>query len=120
MHLVILHGYLLQGTGSNIYVVNIAKAWQKQGHRVSVLCQDPKAGSLPFVEEFIGPKNKLPSTPPQPGTIRVVIPDINNLLPVYVFDRYEGYQVKLIPDMTLNEINNHIETTASSLRKVAL
>jgi len=120
MHLVILHGYLLRGTGSNIYVVNIAKAWQKQGHGVSVLCQDPKAGSLPFVEEFIGPKDKLPSTPPQPGTIRVVVPDINNLLPVYVFDRYNGYQVKLIPDMTLNEIKSHIETTASSLRKVAL
>ena len=120
MHLVILHGYLLQGTGSNIYVANIAKAWQKQGHSVSVLCQDPEAGSLPFVEEFIGPKDKLPSTPPQPGTIRVVVPDINNLLPVYVFDRYKGYQVKLIPDMTLNEINSHIETTASSLREVAL
>ena len=120
MHLVILHGYLLRGTGSNIYVVNIAKAWQKQEHGVSVLCQDPKAGSLPFVEEFIGPKDKLPSTPPQPGTIRVVVPDINNLLPVYVFDRYNGYQVKLIPDMTLNEIKSHIETTASSLRKVAL
>jgi glycosyltransferase involved in cell wall biosynthesis len=120
MHLVMLHGYLMQGTGSNIYVANIAKAWQKQGHRVSVLCQDPEAGSLPFVEEFIGPEDKLPSTPPQPGTIRVVVPDINNLLPVYVFDRYIGYQVKLIPDMTLDEINSHIEATACSLRKVAL
>lgn len=120
MYLIILHGYLLQGTGSNIYVANIAKAWQKQGHGVSVLCQDLKAESLPFVEEFIGPKDKLPSTPPEPGTIRVVVPDINNLLPVYVFDRYKGYQVKLIPDMTLNEINSHIEMTASSLRKVAL
>lgn len=60
MHLVVLHGYLLQGTGSNIYVANIARAWQKQGHSVSVLCQDLKAVSLPFVEEFIGPKDKLP------------------------------------------------------------
>jgi len=28
MHLILLHGYLLQETGSNIYVANIAKAWQ--------------------------------------------------------------------------------------------
>ena len=94
MYLILLYGYLLQGAGSNIYVANIAKAWQKQGHSVSVLCQDPNAESLPFVQEFIGPKDKLPSNPPEPGTIRVVVPDINNLLPVYVFDRYEGYQVR--------------------------
>jgi len=41
---VLLHGYLLQGTGSNIYVANIAKAWQNQGHGVSVVCQDRKIG----------------------------------------------------------------------------
>jgi hypothetical protein len=100
MHLVLLHGYLLQGTGSNIYVANVAKAWQNQGHGVSVVCQDRNAGTLPFVQEFIGPRDKLPGEPPKPGTIRVIVPDINNLLPVYVFDRYDGFDVKIIPDMT--------------------
>ena len=97
MQLIILHGYLLQGTGSNIYVVNIAKAWRKQGHAVTVVCQDRTAEALPFVEEFIGPQQPLPHTPPRPGTIRVVTPDINGLLPVYVFDRYDGFEVKAIP-----------------------
>ena len=55
MQLIILHGYLLQGTGSNIYVANIAKAWRKQGHAVTVVCQDRTAEALPFVEEFIEP-----------------------------------------------------------------
>jgi len=54
MHLVLLHGYLLQGTGSNIYVANIAKAWRSQGHAVTVVCQDLQAGVLPFVDEYIG------------------------------------------------------------------
>jgi len=120
MHLVLLHGYLLQGTGSNIYVANIAKAWKKKGHRVTVICQDPKAGALPFVNEYIGPNEKLPATPPQPGTIRVVVPAINDLLPVYVLDRYDGYRVKRIPEMTPDEINDHIGMTASSLREAAL
>jgi glycosyltransferase involved in cell wall biosynthesis len=119
MHLVLLHGYLLQGTGSNIYVANIAKAWQNQGHGVSVVCQDRKAGELPFVQEFIGPHDKLPDDPPKPGTIRVVVPDISNLLPVYVFDRYDGFDVKIIPEMTPEEIQTHIEMTASTLRDVA-
>ena len=119
MHLVLLHGYLLQGTGSNIYVANIAKAWQNQGHGVSVVCQDRKAGELPFVQEFIGPHDILPDDPPKPGMMRVIVPEINNLLPVYVFDRYDGFEVKIIPEMTREEIQTHIEMTASTLRDVA-
>ena len=53
MHLILLHGYLLQGTGSNIYVANIAKAWQGQGHAVTVVCQDYEAKSLTFVDHYI-------------------------------------------------------------------
>lgn len=119
MHLVILHGYLLQGTGSNIYVTNIAKAWREQGHSVTVICQDRAAGSLSFVDEYIGPNKQLPDIPAEPGTIRVVVPPINNLLPVYVFDHYEGYQVKTIPEMTEEEIETHIEMTAAKLREIA-
>jgi len=120
MHLVLLHGYLLQGTGSNIYVANVAKAWKNQGHAVTVICQDRQANLLQFVNEYIGLEDNLPTFSPKAGTIRVVVPNINNLLPVYVFDRYDGYQVKTIPEMTHKEIENHIELTASSLRNVAL
>jgi len=119
MHLILLHGYLLQGTGSNIYVANIAKAWQRQGHAVTVMCQDPGAKSLSFVDQFIGPGEMLPPQPPKPGNIRVVVPDIKGLLPVYVFDRYEGYQVKTIPEMTHIECETHIEITGTVLHRVA-
>jgi len=119
MHLILLHGYLLQGTGSNIYVANIAKAWKGQGHAVTVVCQEPKAKSLSFVDQYIGPGEKIPSHPPNSGNIRVVVPDIKGLLPVYVFDRYEGYLVKTIPEMTDKECETHIEMTGTVLRKVA-
>ncbi len=118
MHLVILHGYLLQGTGSNIYVANIARAWKALGHAVTVVCQERQAGSLPFVDEFVAPGEALPELPPAPGTIRVVVPDINDLLPVYVMDRYEGYTVKLIPEMSSEEMETHIQLTARTLREV--
>ena len=120
MHLVLVHGYLLQGTGSNIYVVNIAKTWKKQGHAVTVVCQDPNANSLPFVDEFIGENDFLPDEPPAAGKMRVVVPDIKRLLPVYVFDKYDGYTVKTIPDMTSEEIEQHINLTAERLRKVCM
>jgi hypothetical protein len=50
------------------------------------------------VQEFIGTHDKRPDEPPKPGTIRVFVPEINNLLPVYVFDRYDGFDVKIIPE----------------------
>ena len=120
MHLVIVHGYLLSGTGSNIYCANVAKTWKKLGHAVTVVCQDRNAGKLDFVDEcFIGTIN-VPTAAPQPGTIRVVVPDIDNLLLVYVFNCYEGFQVKAMGDAecSLAEIENYIEKTASGLRKV--
>jgi predicted alpha/beta-fold hydrolase len=41
MKILIWHGYLLGGTGSNVYTRSLARAWSKQGHEVVVLCQDP-------------------------------------------------------------------------------
>ena len=120
MHLVIVHGYLLRGTGSNIYCANVAKTWKSFGHAVTVLCQDHKAESLDFVDEcFIGTDN-IPSEAPKPGSIRVVVPDINGLLLVYVHNRYEGFEVKAMGDSqcSLAEIDRHIEMTAAGLRKV--
>ncbi len=120
MHLVIVHGYLLSGTGSNIYSVNVAKTWKQFGHAVTVVCQDRNAGKLEFVDEcFIGTDN-VPATAPTPGSIRVVVPDINNLLLVYVFNCYEGFQVKEMGNVkcSLAEIENYIDKTAAGLCKV--
>ena len=119
MHLILLHGYLLQGTGSNIYVANIARAWKDQGHAVTVVCQDRQARGLSFVDEYFGEQEEIPAAPPPAGILRVIVPDIGGLLPVYVFDRYEGFTVKTIPEMSEQEIASHIEMTAAALRRVA-
>lgn len=118
MHLVIVHGYLLSGTGSNIYTANIAKTWKQQGHSVTVLCQDPFADELDFVDEHIVGTEKIPASPPSKGRVRVVVPDIGGLLPVFVEDRYEGYKVKTLLECTLEEIDAHIDATAKGLKKV--
>ena len=76
MHLVLLHGYLLTGTGSNIYVANVARAWAAQGHAVTVVCQEPGAAPLPFVNEAFLPGDELPQEAPAEGRLRVVVPDI--------------------------------------------
>lgn len=118
MHLVLVHGYLLGGTGSNVYTANIAKSWKRQGHAVTVLCQDPFADRLDFVDEYIVGNDKIPSSAPKAGTIRVVVPDINGLLLVYWYDLYEGYEVKTMVNCTLDEIEANIKGTADGLKKV--
>ena len=40
MKVLIAHGYLLRGTGSNIYNASLARALARLGHEVHLLCQE--------------------------------------------------------------------------------
>jgi len=40
MRILIFHGYLLRGTGSNIYNANLARTLARLGHEVDLFCQD--------------------------------------------------------------------------------
>jgi len=80
MRILIFHGYLLRGTGSNVYNASLARALAGLGHEVHLLCQDRAAGRLDWV-----------SDEPGPGKVKVYNPDIGRVLPVYVADEYEGF-----------------------------
>ena len=41
MRIVLWHGYLLGGTGSNVYTRALAREWSRAGHEVVVLSQEP-------------------------------------------------------------------------------
>ena len=40
MRIVLWHGYLLGGTGSNVYTRALARTWSRLGHEVVVVCQE--------------------------------------------------------------------------------
>jgi len=122
VRILLWHGYLLSGSGSNIYTANLARAWRNQGHDVLVLCQDRLAGSMDFVDEDgdfeEGNRNFLAEpTAAQPGSgrVRVVRPDIGALLPVYVLDEYEGFEVKRFVELTDNELGAYTESNVQAL-----
>src|SRR3954451_336362 len=50
VRILIFHGYLLRGTGSNVYNAALVTALPKRGHEVHLLCQDLQPGDLPFVD----------------------------------------------------------------------
>jgi glycosyltransferase involved in cell wall biosynthesis len=102
MRVLIFHGYLLHGTGSNVYNASLAQALARQGHEVHLFCQDRHADQLDWVRDN--------------DKITVHIPNIGGLLPVYVLDRYEGFDVKTFPELTDQELDRYID---SNVRAVA-
>jgi glycosyltransferase involved in cell wall biosynthesis len=99
MNLVLWHGYLLSGTGSNIYTQHVARAWGRLGHDVRVLCQEPHP------ERFdLGPN------------VRVVRPAIGPLLPTFVVDRYEGVEARRVADLTQAELDEYLRLNVEALR----
>jgi glycosyltransferase involved in cell wall biosynthesis len=101
MRILLWHGYLLGGTGSNVYTRSIARQWSRAGHDVVVVSQEPNP------EQF------------DLGGAQTVRPDVGGLLPVFVLDRYEGMEAKLLQDISSEERDRFVESSASALRQLA-
>ena len=99
MRILLWHGYLLEGTGSNIYTRALAREWSRAGHEVVVFCQDP----APDRWDLAGAE--------------VVRPDIGGRLPVFVLDRYEGLEAVLLQDMAPEERERYVALNAAALRE---
>jgi len=98
MRVLLFHGYMLRGTGSNIYNANLAPALARLGHEVHLLCQDREV-------ELEG--------------VQIHNPDIGGLLPVYVKDPYEGFEVKAFEELTEAELDRYIDANVAAVRQVA-
>lgn len=117
------HGYLLTGSGSNVYVQNLCRALAKEGHTVHLLCQDTNPLDHDFADEWntvseSGIERKGGQTTPYPGRCAVYKPDIGDLLPVYVYDDYPGWRVKTFLDLSDDELENYVEKNAAAIRAV--
>ena len=91
------------------------------GHEVHLLCQDRDARALPWVDA-VGTW--------EDGELRVEIlrepvrctvytPPIGRVLPVYVADRYEGFDAKPFQDLTDAELDHYIAANVGAVRDVA-
>ena len=99
MKILLWHGYLLGGTGSNVYTRALAREWGRAGHEVIVFAQEPHPDQFDL------------------GGASVVKPDIPGPLPVFVIDRYEGHEPKLLQDFTAEEHDQYVQANAAALRE---
>ena len=101
MRVLILHGYLLRGTGSNIYNLSLCRALAALGHEVHMVCQERDAASLGL-----------------PDTVHVHNPDIGRVLPVYVADEYAGFDAVPYSELGDDALDSYIEANIVAVEEV--
>jgi glycosyltransferase involved in cell wall biosynthesis len=97
LRVLVFHGYLLHGTGSNVYNARLVEALVRAGHDVDIVCQEH---GLTI-----------------PGAT-IHNPDIGQTLPVYVADSYEGFDAKPFPELGDAELDAYIEANVAAVRAV--
>ncbi|MGA2165392.1 MAG: glycosyltransferase, partial [Solirubrobacteraceae bacterium] len=120
MRILIFHGYLLAGTGSNIYNARLAGALVGLGHEVHLLCQDRHPERQPFVDatgDWEQGELRL-HTLREPVRCTAYRPAIGGLLPVYVEDPYEGIEARAFARCSDTEIERYIEANVAAVREL--
>ncbi len=131
MRVLIFHGYLLDGTGSNVYNARLAAALAGLGHEVHLLCQDRHPERQPFVDataDWDGgalrvralehPAQARAADDGRGGRCTVYRPDIGDLLPVYVADRYEGIEARTFAQCSDQDLARYIAANVAAVAEL--
>jgi glycosyltransferase involved in cell wall biosynthesis len=125
VRVLIFHGYLLDGTGSNVYNARLAAALVRLGHDVHLLSQDRHPERQPFVDavgDWDGGSlhvRELGRSRDGDGRCTVYRPDIGGLLPVYVADRYEGIEARTFAECSDLEVARYVAANVAAVAELA-
>jgi glycosyltransferase involved in cell wall biosynthesis len=129
VRILIFHGYLLAGTGSNVYNARLAEALVGMGHDVHLLCQERH----PEQHAFIGATGDWDSgalrvrrlhacstreATGSGGSCTVYRPNIGQLLPVYVADRYEGLTATTFSRCSDGQVERYVQANVSAVAEL--
>jgi glycosyltransferase involved in cell wall biosynthesis len=142
VRLLIFHGYLLDGTGSNVYNAQLAAALVSLGHDVHLLSQDRHPERLGFVDAVgdwdagslrVRELERAAAAPREGegegegggesglgrgverGRCTVYRPNIGDLLPVYVADRYEGIEARTFAQCSERELARYLDANVAAV-----
>ena len=120
-----LHGYLLEGSGSNLWTRSIIQSLCRTGHTVHLVCQEPHPERYDFIAEAYVHRadgsvdRSLFRDVPYPGYCVMHKPQLGDTLPVYVWDKYEEF-TRVVPmvDLPTDEIEAYIERNVAVVKRV--
>jgi glycosyltransferase involved in cell wall biosynthesis len=105
----ILHGYLLDGSGSNLWTQAVIRTLCRSGEIVHLMCQEPHPEKFDYVsrairyDESLQPTVTFDRQVPYPGECVIHRPFIGDTLPVYVWDEYEEFDT-VVPMVDLDDV----------------
>jgi glycosyltransferase involved in cell wall biosynthesis len=120
VRILVFHGYLLDGTGSNVYNARLAAAFVAQGHEVHLLSQDRHPERQPFVDA-VGDWDEghlQMRSLHSPVRCTVYRPNIGGLLPVYVADRYEGIEARTFAECSDEQVAAYVQANVEAVREL--
>jgi len=121
------HGWLLEGSGSNVATARIVEVWRAAGHDVMLLCQERHPDRYPWIDasgtvDRDGPSELRPNpnASVSPGRCVLLRPAIGEILPVFVVDHYEGFEEVLgFVDLSEDRLDAYLEANVDALRAAA-
>jgi glycosyltransferase involved in cell wall biosynthesis len=120
LRVLIFHGYLLLGTGSNVYNAELGAALVRAGHEVHLLCQERSPFELEWVDAAGSWDSGSLVVSEQSSPVRGTVyrPDIGGLLPVYVADTYDGVEARPFNELSEPELARYIDANVAAVREV--
>lgn len=122
----ILHGYLLEGSGSNLWTRSVVEALCRQGETVHLMAQENHPDRYPFIAEarhyhtdgsvetfYRNAEHR------HPGSCILHTPVLGDTLPVFVWDEYEEFS-RVVPmvDLPDDEIETYLEKNVRALTRI--
>ncbi|MEP6990161.1 MAG: glycosyltransferase [bacterium] len=121
----ILHGYLLEGSGSNLWTRCVVESLCEEGHTVQLVCQEPYPERYDCIAEAWryhpdgSVEQVLQRAVPYAGQCIMHKPQLGDTLPVYVWDKYDEFP-NVVPMVNLGdaEIETYLERNAGVVQRV--
>ena len=104
----ILHGYLLDGSGSNLWTRCVVESLCMQGVDVQLVCQEPHPERFDCIAEAFTHRTDgevetlFRRSTPYRGKCTMHRPELDGVLPVFVWDRYEQHPT-VVPMVDLDD-----------------
>src|SRR5262245_21624401 len=126
MRILLWHGWLLEGSGSNVGTARIAERFRSAGHDVLLLCQERHPERYSWIDAFGEVDGDGPSAltslkaAPAPGRCVLLRPRIGATIPVFVLDRYEGFErVVRFVDLPDRDLDAYLRANVDAVRAAA-
>ncbi|MGH2679072.1 MAG: glycosyltransferase [Actinomycetota bacterium] len=127
MRILVWHGWLLEGSGSNVATARIVEVWRAAGHDVLLLSQERHPERYPWIDatgtvDRDGPStlDANPSASAASGRCVHLRPLIGSMLPVFVLDHYEGFEeVRSFVDLSDWDLESYLRANVEAVSAAA-